>query len=281
MYLPATASHEQPAQSRSSPRAWLWFCIQVSLIVSLDLVDELTHGLFSRSDVGLAEVHALHVMEFESLHGFWVEPAIQNFFGRTHHLLGLTFSSDQADMVFNTMYGLGHVGITLLWAIWIFRQRRALFSFLRNVFLFTNVLALVVYRLYPLAPPRLALGLRYDGHPYHFVDTVFGVGKGIKLSFDQFAAMPSLHVGWALIVGLSVAWAARPLAVRLLGLIYPLIMLTTVIATGNHYISDALGAVIVVCVATVLAVFIMRWRGGDSSVLQTLARLRRLRYQGG
>lgn len=277
MYVPATAS-QHSRHTSSAARAWFWFSIQVILIVSLDVVDELTHGLFSRSDVGVAEAHALHVMEFESLHGFWVEPAIQSFFEHTHHLWGLTFGSAQADAVFNALYGLGHVFITLLWAIWVFRQRRALFPFLRNVFLFTNVLALVVYRLYPLAPPRLALGLRYDGHPYHFVDTVFGVGKGIKLSFDQFAAMPSLHVGWALIVGLSIAWAARPLIVRLLGLIYPLIMLTTVIVTGNHYISDGLGAVIVVCIATVLALLILCWRARDGSVSRTLARLQRVHH---
>jgi hypothetical protein len=81
-------------------------------------------------------------------------------------------------------------------------------------------------------------------------------------------------------VGLTLAWAARPLAVRLLGLIYPVIMLTTVIATGNHYISDALGAVVVVCAATVLALLIEQWRARETMLVQTLLRLQRLRHVG-
>ncbi|HWE62417.1 MAG TPA: phosphatase PAP2 family protein [Chloroflexota bacterium] len=278
MYLPATLCDKRPATAGSARRTWLYFCLQVALVVGLDIIDEVTHGLFTQTDVQVAETHALHVMEFESLHGFWVEPAIQGFFERTHHLLGLTIGSGQADPIFDAFYGLGHVGVTLLFAIWVFLRRRALFPFLRNVFLFTNGLALVLYRVYPLAPPRLALGLRYDGRPYHFVDTVFGVGKGIKLGFDQFAAMPSLHVAWALIVGMTLAWAARPLVVRLFGLVYPLIMLTTVIVTGNHYISDALGAVLVLIVAFTLAVVVQQWRAGEDSIWQTLQRLRRLRH---
>lgn len=277
MYLPATVRERTPSYS-FSPRAWLSFFIQITLIAGLDLIDEVTHGQFTPSTVRVAEEHALHVMQFETLHGFWIEPAIQSFFERTHHLLGFSFGSAQADAVFDALYGLGHVGVTLFFAIWVFRRRRALFPFIRNVFLFANVLALIVYRVYPLAPPRLAPGLRYDGHPYHFVDTVFGVGKGIKVGFDQFAAMPSLHVAWALIVGLTLAWCVRQPVVRVLGLIYPVLMLTTVIVTGNHYITDALGAVIVVSIATIVALLIERWRAGETMLVQTLGRLQRVRH---
>jgi hypothetical protein len=117
----------------------------------------------------------------------------------------------------------------------------------------------LLYNTFPLAPPRLASGLLYDGRPYHFADLVFGAGGGVKLSFDELAAMPSLHVCWALLVGGTLALIARPLAVRLLGAIYPIVMTLAVIVTGNHYLADALVAALVVLVALLLAWAASRW----------------------
>jgi membrane-associated phospholipid phosphatase len=72
--------------------------------------------------------------------------------------------------------------------------------------------------------------------------------------------MPSLHVAWALIVGVGVAWIARPIALRLLGLVYPFLMSLAVIVTGNHYIADCLGGAAVVVVAWFLSTLISRWQ---------------------
>jgi membrane-associated phospholipid phosphatase len=80
---------------------------------------------------------------------------------------------------------------------------------------------------------------------------------------------------------LTLAWAAQPLAVRLLGLLWPVLMLTTVIVTGNHYISDGLGALAVLILSFLPALFIERWRGNDPTCIRTLARLQRLRHHRG
>jgi membrane-associated phospholipid phosphatase len=127
----------------------------------------------------------------------------------------------------------------------------------RNIFLITTALSVIIYNVFPVAPPRLATGLRYHGHPFHFIDTVF-VGKGVDLSFDRYAAMPSLHVAWATIVGLGVAWLARPILLRLLGLVYPFMMGVAVIVTGNHYIADCLGGAAVVVIAWFISILISR-----------------------
>jgi membrane-associated phospholipid phosphatase len=250
---------------------------QIALVASIELIDDGIHVLIGQNNVHTAQTNAVDVVRFEAAHGFWVEPSIQQFFTRTHDVLGLVFGWAQAETIADTLYGLGHVFITLGFAFWIFCYRGALFGFLRNVFLITSVLADMLYETFPLAPPRLATGLRFDGHPVHLIDTVFGAGSGLQIGFNEYAAMPSLHVAWATIVGVTVAWLARSVVVRALALIYPLIMLIAVVVTGNHYIVDGLGAVGVVCCAVVLAVLIEWRRAADRSLLGVLGRLHALR----
>jgi membrane-associated phospholipid phosphatase len=239
-------------------REWIYVLSQIGLVAAVELGDDTLHALAPKANAAIGLTNALRGASFERSHDLWVEPGIQGFFAGTHHLLGQTIGWNQVEPLFDAMYGQGHVFFTFAFALWIYFFRRPLFSFIRNVFLVTTVLAVTLYETFPLAPPRLATGLQWDGHPYHFLDAVFGAG-GLQLSFNEYAAMPSLHVAWALIVGLGLAWAARPLPIRLLGLIYPVIMLITVVVTGNHYVLDAIGALVVVFVAIELSVLIA-WR---------------------
>jgi membrane-associated phospholipid phosphatase len=135
-----------------------------------------------------------------------------------------------------------------------------LWPFVRNVFLLTNLLALLLYETYPMAPPRLTPGLTFEGQPYHFADTVFRQGPGSGLAFNEYSAMPSLHVAWALIIAGVLLWTARPWAVRLPALLYPAVVLLATVVTGNHYLVDGLGALMVVLTATALALAVGRVR---------------------
>jgi PAP2 superfamily len=107
----------------------------------------------------------------------------------------------------------------------------------RNVLIAATGIALVFYVVFPVAPPRLA-GLG-------FVDTVTHSAK-VNLSSDllgslynPFAAVPSLHFGYALLVGVTLATVARRRVVRILGWAYPAVMLLVIVATGNHFFFDA------------------------------------------
>jgi hypothetical protein len=100
---------------------------------------------------------------------------------------------------------------------------------------------------FPLAPPRLMAG---GG----FIDTVtvhhtWGSLSSGDLSHvsNQYAAMPSMHIGWSLWCGITVWSLARPVWVRVLAVVYPVFTLTVIIATGNHFWADAVGGV--VCLA--------------------------------
>ncbi len=123
----------------------------------------------------------------------------------------------------------------------------------RRVFVWSMAIALPWYALYPLAPPRFMTD-------HGFVDTLqqFGpryfTAKGGLVAANQFAAMPSMHVGWTTIGALMVATA---LPWRRLGIAFGVYlvfsMVLTVVATGNHYLADVLGGWLVVAVAYLLA----------------------------
>ena len=111
---------------------------------------------------------------------------------------------------------------------------------------FATFLALVGFWLYPLAPPRLmpALGM---------IDTVHGVQDFSKPDYgtltaltNQYAAMPSLHFGWALWCGLVIAVIAPKWWMKALGLLHPLFTVSAIVATGNHWVLDAAGGAVVV-----------------------------------
>ena len=142
-------------------------------------------------------------------------------------------------------YMLLHFVGTAVALVWVHRRPPDRFPLVRTTFVVATALALVGYVFFPAAPPRLAeLG---------FSDTV-SASTGLDLSSDllgalytPFAAVPSLHFGYALIVGGVLASIGGRRWVRAIGVAYPLAMLLIIVATGNHFIVDAaLGGLVVV-----------------------------------
>lgn len=269
--------HLRHAGTRLGGRRWPSFFAQIALVVGVELADDVAHALTSQNSVSLAERNALQLVRFESAHDLLVEPRIQTFFIETHRFLGRQIGQMELVPFFNTMYGLGHVSISFAFAVWMYLFRRPLFAFVRDIFLFTNLLAVLVYELFPTAPPRLVPVSQ--GESPLLIDTVFGSGgSGFKIGFNEFAAMPSLHVAWALIVGISLATVVRSPMVRVVATLYPVLMTVTVMVTGNHYITDALGAAAVLVVGLVLAVLTETRRSRQGSIARALSSLRRRRF---
>jgi hypothetical protein len=248
-----------------TPRQWLIFALQATLVTLADASNDIFRGNIVPPSSMDAMRHAREVVRFEATHGFFVEPALQTFFRHGQHLLGLTITWAAVVHVANNVYAFGHIFVTLAVCAWVYVFHRRRFPLVRNLMLFTNALAAVVYEVFPTAPPRLTTGLRFAGHPFHFQDTmqhVIGDGKlnGVPIGYNPFSAMPSLHVAWAIIVGVTLILLARQPLIRLFGAIYPGIMVMTVVVTGNHYLMDAIGAVAVVAIALVPAMAIERAR---------------------
>ncbi|MFI6032783.1 phosphatase PAP2 family protein [Streptomyces sp. NPDC051315] len=144
----------------------------------------------------------------------------------------------------NYYYATLHFVVTLGVLVWLYRLHPGRYAATRLALFATTGVALVGYYLYPLAPPRLMSGGR-------FVDTVVvhqtwgSMASGdLKNMSNQYAAMPSMHIGWSLWCGLTIYALATIPWVRVLGLVYPVATLVVIVATANHFWLDAVGGVL-------------------------------------
>ncbi|WP_407839457.1 phosphatase PAP2 family protein [Streptomyces sp. DSM 116496] len=144
----------------------------------------------------------------------------------------------------NYYYATLHFVMTIGVLVWIYRFHPGRYAATRLVLFATTGVALVGYYFYPLAPPRLMNG-------QNFIDTVLvhhtwgSMASGnLKHMSNQYAAMPSMHIGWSLWCGLTIfAVASAPWA-RILGLLYPTATLVVIVSTANHFWLDAVGGML-------------------------------------
>jgi hypothetical protein len=184
-------------------------------------------------EVTTAFTHARWIVNAErGLHLFF-EPSVQAW------TLGQTWLIHAADFT----YVNAHFVITTAFLVWLYFWRNEAFYFVRNMFMVAMGLALVLYVVYPTAPPRFL-------PEWGFTDTVsdfFGQSASHSASvlYNPYAAMPSMHVAFALMVGVTgvrlVKWAPG----RAFWMLYPLFISFVVIVTANHFWLDAaMGAVV-------------------------------------
>ena len=206
--------------------AFVW---EIAIAVAAYLVYEAARFIAVGS-YPTALVHAHQVVALEQHLNLDVESSVQDAFLHSPLL-----------PVLNYVYLAAQNLVLPASLVLLYRLNRATYRTLRNTLLATWLLSLPVYALYPAAPPRLAgLGI---------VDTV-STGSPLKLEggattslFNQFAAVPSLHVGFAFAIGIALAAALRNPILRYAALMWGPVMLLTVVATGNHFIFDAITGV--------------------------------------
>jgi membrane-associated phospholipid phosphatase len=156
----------------------------------------------------------------------------------------------------NWIYVWGHWPVVGSVTIWLFAKRPAAYLVYRNAILISGAIGLAFYVTFPAAPPRL-LGMG-------FADTVFdqstfaGVMQPNSLT-NQYAAFPSLHFGWSLLMGIAIMREAHSARLRLLAPFLPLAMLVSVVVTANHYIVDAVAGGMVAVIAFQIALMLRRF----------------------
>jgi hypothetical protein len=149
----------------------------------------------------------------------------------------------------NAVYVYGHWPVLIIGGVLLFRYRRAHYYHLRDAIVVTGVIGLFVFALFPVAPPRLS------GHA--IVDTVTRELGGYRQILprslvNEYAAMPSFHAGWNLLLGVVVFRATRQPFLRFLAVAGPAAMITAVVATANHFVVDVLAGVAMVLAGLVL-----------------------------
>ena len=156
--------------------------------------------------------------------------------------------------LFNVIYFYGHFPLIVVVGAWLFWKHPPLYSLIRNSFLASGAIALVIFALFPVAPPRL-IGAG-------FIDTVQFT---VALTYDQspgvneFAAVPSMHVGWNLLLALGLFLSFRNPVLRGLALLLPPAMILSTVATGNHYLLDAPLGIMTALSGLIIALLVRRY----------------------
>ncbi|MCX4453665.1 phosphatase PAP2 family protein [Streptomyces sp. NBC_01340] len=172
---------------------------------------------------------------------------------RTEHHLGIAVEQSVNHAVnsvswliigMNYYYATLHFVVTLAVLVWLYRSHPGRYAATRLTLFATTAVALLGYYFFPLAPPRLMNG-------GDFVDTVVvhhtwgSMASGdLKHMSNQYAAMPSMHIGWSLWCGLTIFALASVPWVRVLGLLYPAATLLVIVSTANHFWLDAVGGML-------------------------------------
>lgn len=150
---------------------------------------------------------------------------------------------DWLEIVASYYYVSLHYVVTSIVLIWLWRRRDRDYAAMRSALVIASAIALVIYAAWPMAPPRYVMS--------GAVDTVQGVlasgGHGVADWVNDIAAMPSMHVGWALWCAVVVVRLSTH-RLRYLAWLYPILTTVVVIATANHYLLDAVGGVVVVTI---------------------------------
>jgi membrane-associated phospholipid phosphatase len=220
-------------ETRVLPRGWKDVVCQLLLFVGAYLLYQLVRGLVDTGDVfAKASWDATKVINLERTLHVFIEPSIQNWTLNRHWLM------DIADWT----YLNAHYVVTLAALIFIYLRRNDSFYFVRNMFMIAMALALVGYALYPTAPPRLMPEWGFTDSIQQFTGITVEHGPTSAL-LNLYAAIPSMHVCFSLMIGWPMAKLVRRRVARIAWRLYPLFITFVVIATGNHYLTDVvLGA---------------------------------------
>jgi hypothetical protein len=208
--------------------AWLcWLYDAITNLAPLRVKTALSHGQ------GILNVERTLHIDVEHTLDRWMA---------AHHTLGLLVSD---------YYDNAHFVVTLGLLGWLWWRRADIYRPLRNALVLANVIAFVVFWLFPVAPPRMLPG---------FVDVVaatHAIGSwhtgALASAANQYAAMPSLHIAWAVWCTVVVWRISSHRWLRALAAIYPFVTAFAVLSTGNHYVLDLLGGLATIATAMLIA----------------------------
>jgi hypothetical protein len=272
----------EPTPADAPPRLRWWR--EVLIGVAVYLVYSLVRNRFGSADgdPGPAFGHAKEVISIERWLHLYFEAHVQSWY--------LDLPARGLIRLWNVYYGIAHFLVTLVALMWLFRRDQARYPLWRNTLAFTTCLAVVGFAAYSLMPPRLlddpgvyggcqiyaADAIDHVGgkppadacHKYDYVDTVDRYGGWISFGNDgykdvsnQYAAMPSMHIGWSTWCALVMVPLLRRRWAKVLAALYPVVTLMCIVVTGNHYWIDGVGGLIALTAGFSLAKLVTRPTG--------------------
>ena len=217
-------------QERVLPHGWLDALRQVSLFALAYVAYRVVRGVVE-GDANAAFAHARDLIALERNLHLFVEPSIQTWASGSHVVM----------VAASWLYVNAQGSLTIAALLYLYLRHNRNFYFVRNMFMIAMAIALVGYIVFPTAPPRFM-------PEWGFIDTVSDFtpvnvshsSASMSALFNPYAAVPSMHVAFALMIGWPLARLARHRIVKLLWLLYPFLMTFVIVVTANHFIVDAL-----------------------------------------
>lgn len=282
-----TATTTSDDARHGAPASRLRWWREILLIVAFYVLYSFVRNLFGSQgtgpdvDASVAFEHARQMIDVERALGLYFEQRLHEWY--------LDLPADGFIRFWNIFYGTAHFVVTAGALFWLFRTDKARYPRWRNTLGLTTAVALVGFASYSLMPPRLlddpgiygacrlyapeAAAAAEPGEHivegcdrYGYVDTLAVHGGWI--SFDdekaaeltnQYAAMPSMHIGWSVWSMLVLLPMVRRRWLRALVIGYPFLTLFTIIVTANHYWIDAIGGLLALAVGAGLARPLTAW----------------------
>jgi hypothetical protein len=208
-------------------RAWK---VELRLFLAAYLVYTMARWVFA-GDLVAAKEHARWIFDLEQHAGVAVEGSVQR-----------AFDASVVSWLLSNLYLAAQLVVVPGALIWLYRRSRPIYRELRNTVVATWLIAVPVFALFPVAPPRLAdIGIADTVSSQASVELT---GRS-TIFYNELAAVPSLHVGFAFAVGLALSRVVRHRWAKGLALLWGPLVTLSVVATGNHYVFD-IGAGLVV-----------------------------------
>jgi membrane-associated phospholipid phosphatase len=240
IYLRAAVSNGS-AQSSWLPKGWPDALHQLALFALADLCYETVRGV-SEGNTALAFANARHIVDLERGMGLFFEQGFQAWAMGQRVLIELA----------NFMYVNSHFVITTAFLVWLYLKHNRHFYFVRNMFMVAMGLALIGYIAMPTAPPRFLPELGFVDTIAYYTD-VHHDSAFVALFFNPYAAVPSMHVAFSLMLAVPAVLLVRRRVLKVLWALYPALVASVVIVTGNHFWFDAAAGALVALVAAVVA----------------------------
>ena len=240
-------------------------------------------------DPGPAFEHARQIIDLERAMRLYIEADVQSWY--------LDLPAKGLIRAWNVYYGVAHFVVTFVALVWLFRREPRRYPLWRNTLALTTCLAVIGFAAYSLMPPRLlddpgvygacqvyAPDAAADADPdalttpgcdrYGYVDTIARYGgwisfgdQGMEELSNQYAAMPSMHIGWSTWSTLALIPLLRRRWTKALAVAYPLVTLVCIVVTGNHYWIDGAGGLLCLGAGFALAHAITGRRRGLTTTL--------------
>jgi PAP2 superfamily protein len=233
---------------RHLPGGWLDVLRQVLLFAGAYIVYQIVRGLVS-GEQSVALSNAQHVIHLERSVGAFFEPGLQQAVISHHWLIDVA----------NFFYLNCHFVLTSAFLLWLYMKRNENFYFVRNMFLVAMGIALIGYGLFPTAPPRMVPGAGFADTISTFTHTDQDSG-GLSFLVNPYAAVPSMHIAFALMISVPGFVLCRTAAARMWWSAYPMLVLFVIVVTANHFWFDAAAGAAVACMAAVAAAQLARLR---------------------